>query len=165
MDKKYIPFPKKSILRLRIGFEFNSRADHFHETHATNASKSIMSIESQGRISYPGLFISDNEMAFESQYAYMFVRVHTVYKLYHTYSKLRWKRFLLSSGCVLIYLSFQSVFANLAWFMLLTHPLSLGRRSWDLDQSRIEIFDHILVKFGPSYNNRQITYGFKMNFL
>lgn len=41
----------------------------------------------------------------------------------------------------------------------------LGMRSRDMDQSRIEIFDHILVKFEPSYNNRQITYGFKMNFL
>ena len=33
----------------------------------------------------------------------------------------------------------------------------LGTRSpW---RSRIEIFDHIMVKFGPSYNNRQITHG------
>ena len=33
----------------------------------------------------------------------------------------------------------------------------LGTRSpW---RSRIEIFDHIMVKFVPSYNNRQITHG------
>jgi len=127
-DGSKISSPLTKVINIRfwskISFESNSRVDYFHGIRATNASKSIKPTESQGRIAHPGLFMKDNEMVFEGRFAYMFVRVHTVYKLYHTYSKLRWKRFLLSSGCVLIYLSFQSVFSNLTWLMLLTHVLS-----------------------------------------
>ena len=56
-----------------------------------------------------------------------------------------------------VYLNIYLGFVNMTHNSDSSIDSRLGTRSpW---RSRIEIFDHIMVKFGPSYNNRQITHG------
>ena len=93
-----------TIFLSTINFETNQSS-----LNLNNQCLKLPNEENPWRIVNPGLVIQDKTLIFEG-----WLRVHLllvcVYKRYRTYSKLRWKRFLLSRGCIFIYLSFQSVY-------------------------------------------------------